>query len=285
MNPGIVFALLSMVFAGINDVVFKKYALKDRSRGVYIFGIGVVWMLLQLLTFALKGDAFVWTGVTVGYGSAAAVFLVISNILLLKSLTHLDVSLGSTIYRLNTVGVIVLSFFILREPFDTNKSMGILCGILAVLLLHQRRADSRRQRQFALFFFLAVLASCFRAFYGVVTRAGIIHAADYQSMMLIIASGWILGGPAYALLREKRFRITGKKLLYCAVSGVLIYFIANFLMLAVTYQPASTVIPLANMSFIVAISLSAIFKLERITLKKGAAISLAVVSILLLSAV
>ena len=34
MNQGILFALLSLIAAGINDVVFKKYSQKDRKRAL-----------------------------------------------------------------------------------------------------------------------------------------------------------------------------------------------------------------------------------------------------------
>ena len=54
----IFFATLSMLFAGINDVVFKRYSAKDRSRGMYVLGIGVVWTVLQVGTFWLKGTPF-----------------------------------------------------------------------------------------------------------------------------------------------------------------------------------------------------------------------------------
>ncbi len=47
MSPAIFYALLSLVFAATNDVVFKRYASRDRSRGVYVFGIGLIWFLLQ----------------------------------------------------------------------------------------------------------------------------------------------------------------------------------------------------------------------------------------------
>ena len=41
--------------------------------------------------------------------------LVLANILLIESLTGLDVSLGSMIYRLNTIGVVAISFVLLSE--------------------------------------------------------------------------------------------------------------------------------------------------------------------------
>ena len=285
MNQGILFALLSLVFAGINDVVFKKYSQKDRSRGVYIFGIGIIWTAMQFVYFKLKGTPFLYTGIDVGFGLSAGVFLTLSNIFLLESLTHLDVGLGSTLYRLNTIGVVILSFLFLQEPLGITKSAGIFAGIMAVLFLYQKRDDSRSTSRFFLFFGLAVLASLFRAIYGVVSKAGLLHEAEPQAMLLIISSCWILGGTCYSVFREKRFRITGKKIVYSTVSGILVFFIANFLMLAVEYEQASIAIPIANMSFIVALFLSLVMKMERITYKKGVALTLAVVSILLLSKV
>ena len=283
MNQGILFALLSLISAGINDVVFKKYSKKDRSRGVYIFGIGIIWTALQTAFLKLNGPPLFFSSNSIGYGLAAGIFLTFSNILLIESFTYIDVSLGSTIYRLNTIGVVVLSFFFLHEPMGLLKSIGILSGDMAVSFLYQKSGYSHHYQKLFLFFLLAVLASCFRAMYGVSTKSGILSGADPQAMLLIISSCWILGGVCYAVFFEKRFNITVKKVLYSILSGVLVYFIANFLMLAVTYGQASIVIPIANMSFIVALSLSIGMSMERFTRMKGIAIILAGISILLLS--
>jgi len=56
MQSGVLFAVLSLVFAGLNDVVFKRYSSKVRSRGIYIFGTGIVWTFLQTIAFVIKGD-------------------------------------------------------------------------------------------------------------------------------------------------------------------------------------------------------------------------------------
>ena len=103
LNSSVIFALLSLFFAGVNDIVFKKYSTKDRSRGMYVFGIGIIWTILQVFTFILKDVPFSYNSITLIYGLAAGLFLTLSNILLLHSLTHIDISLGSTIYRLNTI--------------------------------------------------------------------------------------------------------------------------------------------------------------------------------------
>ena len=43
MTTPVLYALLSLFFAGLNDLVFKRYAAKDRSRGMVVFAIGLVW--------------------------------------------------------------------------------------------------------------------------------------------------------------------------------------------------------------------------------------------------
>jgi drug/metabolite transporter (DMT)-like permease len=251
---------------------------------MYIFGTGIVWTLLQSITFVIQGNSFSHDPTSLGFGLCAGLFLVISNILLLESLTHIDISLCSTIYRLNTIGVVVLSYFLLNEHMGTVKICGILLGIAAVSLLFQKPSSSHSIAKFPLFFALAVAASAMRALYGVTSKAALVRLADPQTMLLIISSSWIAGGAVYAGLKEKRVRFTGKKAIYSLISGTLVFLIVDFLMLAVKYGEASIVIPIANMSFIVAIAISIAMGTEKLTGKKVAAVVIAVASIIFLSA-
>ena len=109
MTEGVKFALLSMLFSGINDVIFKKYASKNRSRGMYVLGVGFTWAILQFLYSSFSDISFSFDILTIQYGLLAGCILVAANILLIEGLTHVDVSLGSTVYRLNTIGVVILS--------------------------------------------------------------------------------------------------------------------------------------------------------------------------------
>ncbi len=284
MPSSIVYALLSLVFAAANDVVFKRYAAKDRSRGTYVFGIGLVWFSLQMSTVFAHGIEFPLATVTLGYGFVAGLFLTASNLLLLESLTHIEASLGSTLYRLNTMGVVVLALLFLDESLGVYKGIGITAGLLAVFLLYRREDQCHAaHRTFSFYFILAVLASLFRALYGVTSKAGLLNGADLQLMLIIGAISWIVGGAGYAIFREKRLRLTRNKAIYSLLSGVLVFLIVNFLLLAIEHGQASTVIPIANMSFVLALLLSAALGMERLTPHKFAAVAAAVCSILLLS--
>ena len=283
MSNGVYFALLSMIFAGINDVVFKKYSAKERSRGMYVFGIGVTWATLQMLFMQIQSVPFKAEINTMKYGLITGGLLTASNILLVESLTHINVSLGSTVYRLNTIGVVILSFLVLGESVGAYKILGIIIGIIAVLSMYQGSHTSTPDGKSAMFLWLCIFASLFRALYGVVSKAGLTAKADPQSILLFIAFCWVVGGVIYAKAVEKRFVVTKKKIIYSLLSGFMVFCIVNFLMTGLKYEQASVVIPIANMSFIVALFVSIVLKIEQLDVKKSVAACLAICSILLLS--
>ena len=107
--------------------------------------------------------------------------------------------------------------------------------------------------------------------------------ADTQKMVLLMSSSWMVGGVCYARLREKRFTFSRKQAAYSLCSGILVFLIVYFLMLALELGQASIVIPIANMSFIIAVSLSVAMKMEVLDFRKFLAILFAVGSIILLS--
>jgi drug/metabolite transporter (DMT)-like permease len=155
--------------------------------------------------------------------------------------------------------------------------------LVGVFLLYKSKSSQSHQKQLLLFVGLAGIASLFRAAYGVSTKAGLLGDANRNAMLLVIASSWIVGGALYAIFREKRFRLNWEKARFILISSILVVGIANFLMLAVQHGEASTVIPVANMSFVIAILLSTALKMERLSAKKIAAIICAAGSIFLLA--
>ena len=285
LTQGVKFALLSMLFAGINDVIFKKYAVKNRSRGMYVLGVGFMWAMLQILYSFFYDISFSFDIVTIQYGLLAGAILAAANISLIEGLTHIDVSLGSTVYRLNTIGVIILSFIFLSEDLEFIKLTGIMLGIISVLLLYKSNSSKTTKRSTTLFFWLVVFASLLRAAYGVVSKIALLASADKNTIIVLAAICWIIGGALYAIYVEKRFIITPKKVLYSVVSGTLVFCIVNCLILGLKVAQASIVVPIANMSFIIALLISVLMRTEKMDLNKIVATAFAAGAIVLLSIV
>ena len=281
MSYAVSFALASLAAAGCLDVLFKGYARKQRSRGMLIFGCGLVWLLLQSAFVAVTDLRPTFGVVTVAYGTSAGILLVAANLALVESLTRLEVSLGSTIYRLNTIGVVILSFFFLSEDLGAVKLAGIGMGVGAVLLIYRRTVPEPAIPR--LFLALAIAASATRAAYGVVTKSAIEAGADMQAILLLSAACWIAGGLAYAAFRERRLRITRKKIRYVLAAGVLVFAVVNTLVEALKFGSASIIVPIANLSFVVAMLISAAIGLEALNRRKWIAAALAATSIFLLA--
>ena len=284
MGPASVLALLCLIASGLLDLVYKLYASQPRSRGMLIFGIGCVWLLLQLSTVVISGVSVSINQATLIYGVSAAVFVTLSNILLLECMGGLPISVGSTIYRLNTVPLVILAFLFLGENIDWIRGAGIALGVFTVLLLYQPVEIQRENREHvALFTLLIIIASLLRALYGVFTKAGISNGGDPNSMMIFAALGWCIGGLLYAWLRENRVVLTRSKLKYIPVAGFLVFSIVWLLTTALTLGDASVVVPVANMGFVAAFVLSVVLRLEQFSKRKVSALVCAILSIVLLT--
>lgn len=266
MSAGVGFALLSLAFAGILDVVFKRYSRKERSRGMYLLFAGVAWTALQLGVIAGGGISARTDGAgALAFACGAGVLIALANILFIESLTRINVSLAATVYRLNTIGVVILAVLFLAEPLTLLKSLGIGLGVIAVLALYEGGFTSGLVSPSPIYFALAVAASLLRAAWGILLKVGSLHQVEPQLMMLFSGLGFMAVGAAYALFWERRMRITGKKLAYGAITGMLIFLVANALMLAIERGEASVVVPIANMSFLASVALSAMLRMENFT--------------------
>ena len=279
MTYAIFFALVSLAAAGCLDVTFRRFSLKERSRGMYVFGCGFVWLVFQLTYFTITDAQIRLDEGTILYGLLTGALLVLANILLIESLTGLDVSLGSMIYRLNTIGVVAISFVLLSEDVGLIKVLGIGIGVAAILILYKRADGGDTVPIPILFFVMAVAASAFRAIYGVASKVALEQGAAAEGLLVIAAISWIVGGFAYAAFRERRVRITGKKAAYAVVSGTLAFAVVNALIEALKNGEASVVVPIANLSFAVAMLLSVFLGMEQLSSRKYIAIGCAALSV------
>ena len=249
-----------------------------------ICGAGAVLVVAKLIGFFAIDQTFDIRAIDLSYGLIAGVAVTVSNILLLECLTHLDVSLGSTIYRLNTVAVLILSYWFLSEPFGLVKALGIVSGIGATLLLLETESGRTvSPALFGRFFLLAIVTSLSRAVYGVISKAGLTEGADPHMLILLAGLSWMAGGLTYAQWREGSIAVSRTMIGYALVAGLLVVVVVHALIAAVQLAEASVVIPIANLSFCVALLIALVASMERLTLRKTSAVGLASLAIVLLA--
>lgn len=138
MERSILFALISMVFAGVTAVLAKfgmknvtgDTALTVRTSFIFLF----VWLnavafrQVQGLSLLTRRD-FMFLGL-----SAATTFL--SWLFYYRAMKEGSVSVVATIDKASIVVTLVLSFLVLREPFTWRVALGatlILAGLLVLV--------------------------------------------------------------------------------------------------------------------------------------------------------
>ena len=272
----IAFALLSLVFAAVNDVVFKLYARNIRSRGLYAAIVGIVWTVVfagAALTSSERGEIF--AGVTVYWGIVSGTFSITANILLLESMARLEAGVCATVYRLNLAFAAILAFIFLGETVTNGKLLGLGFAILAIACFawHCRSAEDREKKGAVLsygFLGLIILASLLRAGMGVSYKYALSSGAEQHGMLAFNGVMWIVLGGAYFLFRERSIPRSDnrKSWLYGMASGVLVCGIVFFMALALTHGEASVVLPVSQMSFIGTALLGRMLLGERIPLIK-----------------
>ena len=283
MSAGVGYALLSLLAAGILDVVYARYSGKRAVSGAYLFGIGGVVIIGQSAILAATRVPVVFDAYAAAFGIFAGAVVMLANALLIESLARINVSLGSTIYRLNTIAVVAFAVLFLGEALTMPKFAGVVLGVAAAILLYQHGGRGGDNRLLVAATWLAVIASLLRAAFGILSKIGLAAGTDPFLFMVYVGVGWTLAALLYGLARRQPAAPVRTVLPYALVSGTLVCLVVTFLLLGLRTGEASIVIPIANMSFVVALLTSAAFGMERLTARKLLAVATAAVAIGLLT--
>lgn len=280
---GIVFAFCSLICSALNDFLFKLFANNKGNKGFFMAIVGAVWCLALLCTpFQFKNHVFQ----TILWGSVSGIFSFTSNVLLIQSMSYQSATICSTVYRLNLVSVVLGAAILLGESLTLPQYAGVTLAVAAVgsFLLDKGSVREEDRKKALLGTLLVIGASLIRAGMGLSYKYGFNQGADPGGVALINSFFWVGGGLIYALVTGGFKEGVSKRLsLLSSVSGLLVAGIVFFMAQSLALAKASIVLPIAQMSFLGTLTLSAIFLKERLTFPKILGILCGIAAILLLS--
>ena len=279
---GIVFALICLVLTAFNDFVFKLFARKERSKGLFCSIIGIFWMVA--LSWTLRNCGSIDWKATLFWGSVSGIFSAGGNLLLIEGMARQSAGLCSLIYRLNMVPVVIGAGLFLGEIPSTTQYIGIVLALLAIILF-QWGSSGGNATNWALKATLIVgIASLMRAGMGLSYKYGFTHGANKDVVPFINSLFWIFGGLIYALIRERKTLKFDRKLAgYGALSGLLVAGIVFFMAGSLYYGKAAVVLPIAQMSFIATFVLGIVFLKEKFSKLHIPALLCGIAAVILLS--
>lgn len=280
----IVFAFCCIFCSAANDFVFKLFARKPRSRGLFVFVIGIAWALTSLLLPDLRGVN--WQ-TTLLWGVISGFFSVAGNLLLIEAMGKQSAGLCSTIYRLNLALVVPGAWLLFKENNTLLQGLGIALAFAAVLFFLPGSNSGEKRQDAKLGIVLVIIAAILRAGMGLSYKYAFNLGASANGVNLVNALCWIIGGLIYFYLRERQNGSSGvpdKKIAgYGVLSGLFVFGIVFFMAHSVRLGNASIVLPIMQMSFILTFILSALILKEKLTVCKFMALLCGVAALLLLS--
>lgn len=249
---GIGYALLSMLFAGVNDFIFKQYisAHPRRGLGLFMAGVGLVWTGLCGAGMAITHAPLRLDSWPIVLGAGACSF--VANVLFINSFRVYPAGTGATIYRLNLVLVAVLSFLWLREAVTAWKVAGIVLGVVAVVALGRADATVETRAKATVTGALMLAAACVcRALMGILYKLASTYGIPQFTLLAVNGLCWLLGGLLLVALARDPWRPDARLLRFAAASGLLVVGIVYGMFAATRHADASIAIPITQMSFLV----------------------------------
>ena len=278
----VIFALCCLACSAVNDFIFKLFADRPMSRGVFFSVIGVILTLTMVPSLNCQAFSDNLTN-TLLWGGAAGFFSIVGNVLLIEAMGKLSAGICSTIYRLNLIFVVPGAMFFFGEKLTPLQLGGVAAAILAIVLFSFSTLCGEKKSSWV-GMVIIVSAALLRAGMGLAYKKAFLTGVEESSLVLLNGLFWVFGGLIYAKIKDGSIKMPGKAILgFSALSGIFVCGIVFFMAKALQAGAAGVVLSIAQMSFLGTLFLSVLILKEKLEKFKIAGIICGTAAILLLA--
>ncbi len=274
-----------MCFYGFSDVVFKLSARHGIPSHQFII-LQTIFFLPCALTYGLITNT-IHIGVPFYYGMCAGITLYFALLYFAISLSTGDVSVVAPVFRSSFVLASLLAILFLDEHITFVKMVAFTLSVIAAfLLLSQLKPNSSNitpSPKIRNTIRNLVIATVFMGVTGFIYKLGAI--AGGNSISIMNGQAIIFFPLAFIACYVKERKIVFVwKYLYLGFAAAMFLLASLFLLLeALKFGPASTIVPISQMSFIVSAITGILLFKEKFTWKKAIGLACAIGAIILLS--
>lgn len=266
-----------MLCFGASDLIYKRGAAAGIPSGDFLMAQAWIFCPGVTLYAWLSGNLHVTVAAV--WGALAGLFLLIALYNFTQSLHGGAVSTNAPIFRLNFTLTAALAILILGEPLTLTKSIALGCALIAVWLLLAEAGAERGKVSFASLA-QVLLAMVAMALANFLYKIGLQHGAPPETM--VAAQAWMFSSLATVtgFVRDG-VRAPSRGWVYAALAALALFGAFVLLLHALSVGPASVLVPVAQMSFVItALAGIALFN-ERLDRRKGFGLAIAAVALAL----
>ncbi len=287
METWIFYAILSAIFAGIHNFVFKVVA--ERHYNTYLFTmwdyifaaiVVFIYMLPNLLFYIVEIKSL-WIITFLAFVNV--LFFSLSLFTRVESMRNIDTVIFYPLYKtFGPIFVTWVSYFFFKELLEPKEFLGIIIGICVPLMLITK-VENRIQKNLFLWVILVVITSVLTTISTMWVKWIQVYWLDIELFLLISFLIWIIiSGGSYRLHNHKENKKKYSKDLKKMAAFAWIIHALSFLFFTMALKwNLAVVFTINSFSILIPIILSIIFYGEHFNARKGLVILLSIVSILM----
>jgi uncharacterized membrane protein len=270
MINGTGYALTAMICYGVGDFIYKRSA-ADGIEPLH-FLTAQAWVFCPLsFAYAVATGTLVIVPAAL-WGALAGLFILIGFTAFLRSLANGPVSVAAPIFRLSFIITAALAVAVLDEPVTATKVFGLALALAAAWLLLGGGGPAASSRRFLIQVAIATVTLGAANFFH---KMGLHNGATPETGVAAQATVFCALATMITLIGDRGYRLSPRTWNH-AVPAALVLICAFLLLLhALAVGPASVLVPMAQMGFIVTAALGIVFLGEPVTARKLAGLAAA----------
>ena len=280
MTPGIGLALTAMLCFGAGDLLYKRAAQAGIESRHFI--MLQAWGFCPTITLYALLTGNLHVRLSAIWGALAGVFALVAFYNFAQSLRTGSISANAPIFRLNFTVTAALAILLLGESITFLKLMGLTLALVAVwLLLAEPQASASRPSLASLT--RVLIATGALAFANLFYKIGLLQGARPET--LLSAQAWVFCSLATALVFvvDRRLHVSPTIWRYSGPAAALLVIGFVLLLHGLLVGPASVLIPVAQLGFVVTALCGVVLFHENLNTRKQAGIGTAAGALVLLA--
>jgi drug/metabolite transporter (DMT)-like permease len=275
MTGGTPYAFAALVCYGLGDFIYKRAT----TAGVkpHHFLMGQAWCFCPAIFLYAWATGTLVVGPPAAWGALAGLLIFVAFYNFLRSLATGSVSINAPIFRLNFVITALLAIAILREPLRPAMPVALVLALAATWLLLggiERRTKIDRGSLVAVL--VATVALGAANFFHTL---GLRHGSAPETLLAAQAAVFVTLSTVFVRVVDGRIAPPAAMWQHAAAAAVVLIFAFLFMLHAIALGPASVLVPIAQMGFVVSAALGILVLGEPMTARKGAGLAAALATL------
>jgi len=268
MTGGTGYAFAALVCYGLGDSIYKNAT----AAGVkpHHFLMGQAWCFTPVAIVYAWATGALAIHPSTAWGGLAGLFFFIGFYNFLRSLAGGSVSVSAPVFRLNFFITAILAITVLGEPVRLAMPVALVLALAAIWLLLGGNARGKRpefDRRALGAVLVATLATGIANFCHTI---GLRHGALPETLLAAQATVFIVLATAFVRIVDGKVAPPAMIWKHTAAAAAVLIVAFLFMLHGVALGPASVLVPIAQMGFVVPAALGMLVLREPMTARKAA---------------